>query len=68
MIDARDETVHEKPARAPRAIPDSLWGELSAQLRCVRDWEPPACFVSSGESTRPWQSATDLRAGRMTID
>lgn len=36
------------PARQPRAIPDRLWEELFAQMRCDRDRALLACYVSSG--------------------
>lgn len=34
--------------RQPRAIPDRLWDELFAQMRCDRDRALLACYVSSG--------------------
>lgn len=34
--------------RQPRAIPDSQWDELFAQMRCTRDRALLACYVSSG--------------------
>jgi integrase len=34
--------------RPPRAIPDPLWAELFANLRCDRDRALLACYVSSG--------------------
>lgn len=54
-------------SRAPRAIPDGLWEELFAQLRCVRDHALPACFVSSGRerlscSGCAWKTSTGQRA------
>lgn len=36
------------PDRQPRAIPDRLWDELFAQMRCDRDRALLACYVSSG--------------------
>jgi integrase len=36
------------PARQPRSIPDSLWAELFAAMRCTRDRALLACYVSSG--------------------
>ena len=36
------------PVRAPRAIPDPLWDELFAAMRCDRDRSLLAFYVSSG--------------------
>ncbi|GAB3420498.1 hypothetical protein GCM10027569_48700 [Flindersiella endophytica] len=36
------------PHRQPRAIPDALWDELLAQMRCDRDRALLSCYVSSG--------------------
>lgn len=36
------------PARQPRSIPDDLWAELFAAMRCTRDRALLACYVSSG--------------------
>jgi integrase len=36
------------PARQPRSIPDAMWAELLAAMRCTRDRALLACYVSSG--------------------
>lgn len=36
------------PARQPLSIPDVLWAELFAAMRCTRDRALLACYVSSG--------------------
>lgn len=36
------------PARQPRSIPDAMWAELLAAMRCTRDRALLICYVSSG--------------------
>ncbi|WP_328786233.1 MULTISPECIES: hypothetical protein [unclassified Streptomyces] len=48
---SRDRRARLRPKvreRQPRAIPDRLWDELFAQIRCDRDRALPACYVGSG--------------------
>lgn len=46
---ARRSPLRQKiPARQPRSIPDAMWAELFAAMRCTRDRALLACYVSSG--------------------
>jgi integrase len=46
---ARRSPLRQKiPASQPRSIPDGMWAELFAAMRCTRDRALLACYVSSG--------------------
>ncbi|MFF3085876.1 hypothetical protein ACFVRB_12580 [Streptomyces nojiriensis] len=57
--------------RQPRAIPDRLWDELFAQMKCDRDRALPACYVSSGPRARELLGVrledVDRSAGRLWV-